>query len=465
MRAGKLLTYFLPFVVNSLLRLAAIPVTTYILGPPEYGLFALMMGVVNICTVLATSVTGYIINHRAHPGEVAPRGLIVTVALVEVIAGLILICLCMAGWPWFARWMGVAGDVSSLSFLWLLLSVPLGAFWTSGSMVMVFDQRAGLYSTTLIAQGAIQLLTTVVALYVFDWRVGSLVAGQVMGVLVCAIGGYLGLKRHFSFTLDRGIVQESLALMPWSMASGFANSSTDLLERVVLGRVTNTFQLGLYVHSQSYRTMLAQAGKAFYQVLQPAMLIEARSTSLDFSGSRKGWNVVFAMISLMGVGFALLGEEVISWLTHGKFKESAIFVPFWCIFLLFQYTGRPQVAMLYAHGQGKKISSALLIGRLVSAFLMVVLGVPFHAFGLVAAVIAGELVNRVALHYWSHRQWALGFHDGYALAGAAAIALVAAVTNLIAIPLAVRMAVFGALTVMILIISGPTAYRFLSRRD
>ena len=297
MRAGKILIYFLPFVANSLLRLVAIPITTYVLGPPEYGLFALMMGVVNICTVLATSVTGYVINHRAPPGEIAPRGLVLTVALLEIAAGLTLAALCLVVWPWFARWMGIAGDVSLGAFLILLLSVPLGAFWTSGTMMIVFDQRAGLYSATMIAQGVIQLLATIVALYVFGWRVGALVAGQVAGIATCAVGGYFGLQKHFSIHFDRGVLRESLALMPWSIVSGFANSSTDLLERVVLGRVTNTFQLGLYVHSQSYRSMFGTAGKAFAQVLQPAMLREARAEETDFRETQDGWNVVFAMFT------------------------------------------------------------------------------------------------------------------------------------------------------------------------
>jgi O-antigen/teichoic acid export membrane protein len=464
MIAVKLFTYFMPFVANSLLRLIAIPITTYVLGPREYGLFALMMGLVNICTVLATSVTGYVINHRAHPGETAPEGLIVTLAVLEILVGLILTVVCMGLWPWFARWMGIVGDAPYLNFLALLLSVPLGAFWTSGSMMIVFDDRAVLYSGTLIAQGAIQLVATIVALYCFHWRVGSLVAGQVMGVATCAVGGYLGLRRHFSVGLDRSIVRESLALMPWSILSGFANSSTDLLERVVLGRVTNTFQLGLYVHSQSYRTMLAQAGKAFYQILQPAMLIEARSEKLDFSETRRGWNVVFAMVSLMGVGFALVGQEIISWLTHGKFAAAAIYVPFWCIYLLLLYIGRPQVAMLYAHGQGKKISSASLAGNLVSGLLMLALGIPFHAFGLVAAVIAGELVNRIVLQYWTYRIWSIGFHDGYALAGATIVALAAGLTRFVAIPFMVRFATFVGMSAMIFVFFGPTAYKFLIRR-
>lgn len=461
MKAIKLFTYFLPFVSNSLLRLVAIPVTTYILGPPEYGLFALMMGVVNICTVLATSVTGYVVNHHAPPGQVAPRGLIATVALIEVGVGLILALTCMLGWASFARWMGIAGDISPYSFLALLLSVPLGALWTSGSMMMVFDQRANLYSVTMITQGVMQLAATIAALYLLHWRVGALVAGQVAGIATCAVGGYLGLRRHVSVTFDGRVARESVGLMPWSMISGFANSSTDLLERLVLGRVTSTYQLGLYVHAQSYRAMFGTAGKAFVQVLQPAMMKEARSGSLDFSDTRDGWDVVYVMFSLFGVVFALVGREIIGLLTHGKFVGAAIYVPFWCIYLTFQYLGRAQVAMLYAHGEGKKISSALLMSNIVSGCLMVALGVPFGAPGLVAAVLCGEVVNRVMLQHWTRQRWNLPFQDFYAVGGAFLIAAFTAVAYLLVPPLTVRIGLLSMVVIGAAVLIGPAARRFL----
>jgi O-antigen/teichoic acid export membrane protein len=461
MNAKKFAIYLAPFFVNSALRVVGIPLTTYILNPEEFGLFALMMGAVNICTVLATSVTGYVVNHHAPPGQIAPRGLIATVALLEVSVGLVLAVVCMLVWTSFARWMGIAGDVSLYSFLALLLSVPLGAFWTSGSVMMVFDERAGLYSATMIAQGAMQLAATILALYLLHWRVGALVVGQVTAIATCAVGGYLGLRRHLSVTLDRGVARESVGLMPWSMISGFANSSTDLLERLVLGRVANTYQLGLYVHAQSYRAMFGTAGKAFVQVLQPAMMKDARSGSLDFSDTRDGWNVVYVMFSLFGVVFALVGREIIGLLTHGKFVGAAIYVPFWCIYLTFQYLGRAQVAMLYAHGEGKKISSALLMSNIVSGCLIVALGVPFGAPGLVAAVLCGEVVNRVMLQYWTRQRWNLPFQDFYAVCGALLILGSTALSYLLVPPLTVRISLLSAIVIGAVLLVGPAARRFL----
>jgi O-antigen/teichoic acid export membrane protein len=463
MRAVKLATYFLPFIANSLLRLITIPATTYILGPPEYGLFALMMGVVSICTVLASSATSYVINHHVHPGDLAPGKLIMTLLGIEAGFGFILALICFLSWADFARWMGVSGDVSPLAFLALLLSVPLGAFWTSGNMVMVFDGRARLYSATLIAQGIVQLLASVFALYILNWRVGALVSGQIAGIATCAVGGYFGLKRHFSIGFDRKIAREALVLMPWSTVSGFANSGTDLLERVVLGRVTGAAQLGLYVHAQSYRGMFGTAGKAFVQVLQPAMMREARAGQTDFPDTREGWNLVYVMFSMMGITFALVGREIIGLLTHGKFVGAAVFVPFWCVYLTFQYLGRAQVAMMYVHGQGKRISSALLASNIVSGALMLVLGIPFHGFGLVAAVLAGEAVNRALLQFWTYRLWSLPFQDGFALLGSASVIVTAITVDSLAVPLVLRAFVLLLICAVVAVTMAPSARRFLMK--
>ena len=461
MNAKKFAIYLAPFFINSAVRIVGIPLTTYILGPEEFGLFALMMGVVAVCTALASSATGYDLNHKAKPGDVAPNHLIVTLAVSEAIVGLILAVLSMAGWPFFSRWMGISGDVSTWGFLVLLLSVPLGAFWTSGSVMVVFDGKAALYSGTLVAQGIVQLVAQLVALYIFGWHVGALIAGQFLGIATCAIGGYLALRRHLSMGIDWRTVRETLSLMPWAMASNLANSSTDLLERVLLGRVTSAYELGLYVHSQSYRTMFGAGGKAFVQVLQPAMMREARALDPNFSETRDGWNVVYVMFSLFGMVFALLGQEIIGALTHGKSTGAAIFVPFWCIFLTFQYLGRAQVATLYAHGQGKKISASLLAANMVSGCLMILLGIPFHAPGLVTAVLLGELTNRALLQHWTRRRWNLPFQDFYALAGAACIVAAVALNYLLMPPLAIRLVLLATIILSALALVGPAARRFL----
>lgn len=465
MNIRKLAVYFAPFLANSLLRVIGIPLTTYILGPEEFGLFALMMGVVNICTVLASSVTGYVINHHFKPGEIAPNRLVATLAALEIGMGMLLTAICFAGWSAFARWMDITGDVSPLGFFALLLSVPLGAFWTSGSMMIIYDGRSKLYSTTLIGQGAVQLAASLFALYILGWHVGALIVGQVMGTVTAAVGGYVGLRRHLSFGIDRAVVRESFLLLPWSMVSGFANSATDLMERLVLGRVVSTYALGLYVHSQNYRAMFGTAGKAFSQILSPTMMREAHEGRTDFEETRKGWNIVFVMFTLLGIGFALLGREVIGLLTHGKFIDAAIFVPFWCIFLLFQYVGRPQTAMMYANGQGKRMSTALFIGKLVSGVLMLVLGFPYHAFGLVVAVLTGELVNRILLQFWTYKLWKLSFQDHYALVGAVLIVATTASVYMVPMPLSVRIAMFGVANVAGLLLIGTSAWKFLFGKE
>ena len=462
MTLGKLATYFAPFVANATLRSIGIPLTTYLLGPEEFGLFALMMGVVNICTVLASSVTGYVINHHFKPGQIAPNRLITTLAVLEIGIGLVLAVICFAGWSGFSRWMGVAGEVSPFGFLLLLLSVPLGAFWTSGSMMIIFDGRAKLYSCTMIGQGIVQLATSLFALYVLGWHVGALIAGQVSGIATAAVGGYIGLRRHLSLGIDRTIVRESVSLMPWSMLSGFANSATDLLERVILARVASTHALGLYVHSQNYRTMLGSAGKAFVQVLQPTMMREAHSEKMDFRETRAGWNIVYAMFTSAGLVFSLVGKEVVGLLTHGKFTNAAVFVPFWCVFLTFQYLGRPQTATLYARGQGKRMSSAILAGKLASGALMLLLGLPLQAFGLVIAVLIGELINRSILQYWTYRLWKLPFQDGAALAGAALVISCNLFFFWIPVAFVFRASLLACATVVMLVLVWKSGQKFLS---
>jgi O-antigen/teichoic acid export membrane protein len=420
-----------------------------------------MASVAAVVTALASSATGYIISHKIEPGKTAPNRVIFSVVSMEILLGVLLGIVALLLWPLLVGITSLPEEGMRGAYTAILLSVPLGAIWTTGSQIAIFDGRAGLYATTLIGQGVLQLIVTLLFLYGLGMHIGSLVAGQIAGSVVASVGGIVALRKHYSPGFDTRIFTSSMTLLPWAVVSALASSAWEFVERITLGRCADLHQVGLYVHAQSYRSLMQSSGKAVQNVLMPIMMREAHAKSTGFAKTRAGWDFVFCVFTAAGWFFALIGKEVVGLLTHGKFIEAAIYLPFLCCILLLQYLGRADVAMMYATGQGNALSRVTLASNLAGMGIMLVLTAWFGIFGLILAAALREVTYRTLIRVWSWKRYGNSFHDGLAIIGMTSILMVIGVSSVLHLALTSRVII---LVVMLLGLAGytwPLFTRFL----
>lgn len=412
--------YLASSVVASGLSLVTLPLTTRILGPVDYGVFALGTTIAGVGAVVSTLGVTYVVASRwRDAGDEERAGMVTTI----VALGVAIACL------WSAAAIGA--DLALRSRLDFLHELPLDALalalggtvlapvWAVASDVLTIEGRAGSFSSVAVAQSVVTAAATLVALFAFDLGVLSLFAGLAAGAVVSCAAGVAVLAPYLRPRIDlrwrRELAQGSFG------AAQALESAHPFLERLLLSRFAGLADLGLYTHSQRYRAIAFQASGAVNRAVWPVTLDEARDARLDFPTTRRTWAPLHVAVAVLGIGLAALGDRLVSLLTNGKFTDAAVYLGPWFVLLLLQLSAKPEVATVYALGRGQVAARVSLRANAVALVAAALLIPPFGTWGAVGALLAQALVYRVGVRVPARRLRPVPFQDHWALLGIALV--------------------------------------------
>lgn len=452
--AGRVLTYFGASVVQGLLSLAIVPLSTLLLGPAEFGAFGIVIAAVTLAGGLADMGFGIVLSgHYLEVTGHARKQLISTLLAWTVVSGLAAGIALFICWPVIGR---LAGDVSAISGMELALacfSVPCRSVVGLGTQVLVIQSRAMHSGIVVTLQAASVFLVTLAALFAFDQGQTALFIGNSVGMAVGCAATIILLREDFAAMPNRGWSAEILRSAPSGAAASALENLRALVESMAVVRALGVGGLGVFNHSRLYQGYLGQIANAIAYSLWPSALEEARTQGSNFEKVGRAWNTVYLGLTIAGVGLAVFGIEVVSILTNGKFVEAAPWVPLWVAYLLLQNSGKPATATLYA----ARLGAAVARYRAVSLALALVALVAFvPAFGIPAAIAIafGEmLMFRLLLRRGALAVRSLPFQDGWVIAGCCTIAIVTAMVHGLSLALPVRGVVF-VLTTAALLVAG-----------
>jgi O-antigen/teichoic acid export membrane protein len=400
----------------SLLGLVTLPLTTRILGPFDYGVFALATTISGVGVTLATLGAPYVITNRWGTATHEERQSIVsTVVLAAVIAATAWCVLAGALFLALRHHVGFLLGVRADGLALALLAALIAPVWLVGGEVLTLEGRARFYSVTVVLQGLTTAAATLTCLFVFGLKQLSLFVGQLTGALVSATAGFLVIAGYVRLRYDDRWRKQ--ATHGSFLLQQVADSAQVLIERVLLSRFAGFRDLGLYTHSTRYKDAAFQATKAASRGIWPVALDEARDTEASFPLTGRTWRAIHVGVTALGIALSLLGSYVISALTNGKFTHAYVYLAAWFVLLLLQSSAKPEVATLYALGSGRAVAYTGLAGSLASiaagAALIPIIGVP----GALAALILQAMVYRGIVRVIARRYRSVPFQDGWAVAG------------------------------------------------
>ena len=112
--------------------------------------------------------------------------------------------------------------------------------------------------------------------------------------------------------------------------------------------ISGAAAVGNLNHAKIYGNFSMSVTNAISRALWPVNLHEANEDGGQFFNTGQIWPLVQVVFLLTGVFMALLGGEIIGWLTNGKFYEAwPVSVAFIAAFLI-QTAGKPQTASRHA---------------------------------------------------------------------------------------------------------------------
>ncbi|MBM4134864.1 MAG: lipopolysaccharide biosynthesis protein [Nitrospira sp.] len=420
MKFGRNFSLFLlSSLIQGAISFAMVPIATYVLGPEEFGMFALISVIPVLLTVVATMGADYLFAKYYPTASLVERQRMVSTILA--VGGTLLAlgssCL-LAGWTVAVQFMHQLQQIP-LKLLGLsLLSMGLGFPWVVASYIVTLDGKASLHAFITISQALVSALVIIIGLYGLGLGVEALFWGAIGTSIVSSAGAWVVLKPYARPAPSRMWAANMLRVgIPVSVAN-LMETLQSFLERYLLTAFAGLHALGLYAHSQQYRHMVSMPLKSVSRAIWPITLHESREERNQFGTTRDAWDMSYIGVTMVGLLFATLGGNLIGFLTHGKFVEAAPLVAMWMVFILVQNSGKPQTGVLYARGQLVACSKVMILSAGAGMVLMALLIPVIGMLGAIVAAIVQQVLYRVGIQLRASELEGVPRHDKWVMVGA-----------------------------------------------
>jgi O-antigen/teichoic acid export membrane protein len=414
--------FLMPAVAQVGLSFATLPLTTYVLGAADFGMFALVASLTGFGHVLGSMGCSYTLS--AHFRSIEPTrrtGLVSASLFIGLLVASVFAALLVAMWPILSRWLEltVPDRVLYVMLASMLLSLP----WVLAAEITVLNGQSGTFAAVLIAQSITSAVVSLVGLYAFHLGVLALFVGALAGAIVQFAGALRVLSPYLGFVGMAPWVRPILRIGPITSVGGLAESLQTASERTFLSAHAGLMQLGIYNHSQQYRQIMFLFVKAVTRSIWPVTLDESRQDRLVFTNTGQAWGIVHIGLTMAGVFMAATGKELIGLLTHDKFTAAAPLVALWMVMLLVKHSGRSEYGYLVANHHTKFVSSLMLLSVALSIPCMMLLIPRFGIFGALAALMMQDGMVRLGLTVRARMFRRVPFQDGWVVKGAVMIVL------------------------------------------
>lgn len=450
----RVLYFLLPGLVQIGLPFLVLPLTTRILTPTDYGLFALVTGVTSTVGALATLGSGIVIARAFTIEGLAERRSIISTAILAVSA-LTLVFAGALALAFFAAqdFFPALIELSFLCLLMAILDLMAGNAWAISTNICILDRNARFYAAIVSLRGIATALATLWALFVAQVSgPTALFIGLFAGAIPFVLGAVVVLSPYLSGTIHRTTLREMVQIGTWTGVAGAAETFQRFCERAMLTAVSGLHLAGLFAHAQSYGNMLLMGLRPLLQASMPGLLAEAREDPIVFSRGGLLIHFIAAVTMTVGLVMALVGREAIGLLTNGKFSQAAPYAALIVAATLIRIAGRPQQALLIASGNGRRVSRANGLSSLLGIGLLPVLIDRWQAYGAVVALCVQSAALLMLTDIYARKVRSAPHLDGPAVIGAIAIAVTTGAVEFGQYPFLWRAA-----TALVVILAGLTA--------
>ncbi len=449
---SRFLLFFAPGVLQVALSFLTLPLTTLILGPSDYAIFALVVSYTTVGSVLSLMGATYLLSHRFGPAGREERArLITTVTLVALVASTVLALAFVLGWALLAPAWEVSRAIPFAAVVLAAVAMVFATAWSLAINVVTLSGAAGHYVVVVVTQSLLGTGSTLAVLFLTDLGVLSLFIGLLTSSAIGFIGAGVVLRPHLTARIDAGLIKEALRLGGWLALANGVDSVLRVFERTFISSQIGFYRLGLYTHAQQYQSYVNLGAKPAMRAVWPETLEEAQDTASSFERTRRVWRVLHVGITALAIGFALLGRDFLDLFTHGKFTEAAPFAAALLALPLIQLSGRPQVGTIYAFGRGNFMAGISIVAAFVALSALIVLVPAFGIAGAIAALYSQSLAMRIAYQFGARRDRATPWQDGWPLFGLVLTALAIAFAEVTNAGFGLRVAVLAGFLVVLAI--------------
>jgi O-antigen/teichoic acid export membrane protein len=405
--AGRILLLAGATALQVLLSIILLPISTTVLGAADFGRYALLMSVAGFANAIGDG--GGALALPAHYGVASTddrRSMLASFFLVSLLLSS-LVAACLAIFLPAVAPVILGRGAEGLSEAMILLTaalIPLRSISMMAVVTFSVSGRGVAIATQIIAQAAGTFCGTLIFLFWLKSGPESLFAGAVVGQLAAVSLSAIALgAQPWSRPNSRWFAVIGVHA-PTAAFAGTVDGLRSMGENSLIAGNLDVATLGIFSHARLYYGMLLSATNSVAHNIWSTSLAEARDGKGGFEKTNSIWAFTYILVTLFGIGFVCLGREFISLLTHDRLTGAARLVPWFVVLLLINISGRPQNAIVYAHGGGPKLGRRrAIISLVVLAGLpwiigkVIGIGLGFGVWGAVGALVAEAAIFRIYL--------------------------------------------------------------------
>ena len=200
----KFSLFFLPSVVHVALYIALLPIMTFVLGPADYGVVALVSAFSAFGTAIGSFGASYLIAAHYQIIDISEKKkMISTITIVGLILAMAFSACLLILWPAIKALFPIFANIPFIGLALSLLAMVLGIPWVFAYDVVVLDGKSKFYAILLVMQCIISSLMMVLCLYVFKFGLLALFIGPVFGNLITFSGAIWYLHPYLELSIKK----------------------------------------------------------------------------------------------------------------------------------------------------------------------------------------------------------------------------------------------------------------------
>lgn len=444
--------YLLPSLIAGVLGILLVPITTFYLGPKDFGIFAILSAFAVPLSALASTGSSWVLGaHFYKVAEEDRKGLIFNVLFFDLGSKIFWLILALVIAPILLPLLVHEYDPSYLSlFRLVLFSMLLSSVTATISYCFVYQKRAAVHSLVEITGPLANAAASIFLLAVLKFKTETLFIAPLVAEIVSFIIAACFIWPYLKVYVERKWFSQIIKVGLPSMPSEVAGLLNGIVDRFFIQRWFNLNALGIYAHSSNYRSIFNLGFKAFNRTYAPHALEQFSTVEkpVELKTTLKRW---FGLTGIGGVFIVLFSYEIVNLLTHGKFIAAAPLVPLWYTLILLTAYGTTYLQYLFVHKKNAYLSLSGIIISLSSIGLMA-FGVFYGGImGAVGAAVISNFATQLSFVIYARKLGcnAVGDKDFfYLIIFLAGLYLLS--TN-IAISLALKILLFPVLSIIIII--------------
>ncbi len=376
-----------PGLLQGVLSIAVLPFATLILTPADYGAYALVVGYAAVLGAVASMGASIILSNRFQPAVSPESRALVSSMLFMVLAASCLLALVSvfaflvigAGYP------ALAG-LPFIGIVFALVDMIASSVWGIAFTIAILSRKVRAYAAFMTMRAVAVPAAVLSALFVLDIHgPTALFCGSLLGGLVFVAGTVKIAAPYIRPMIDWRLLVDLFKSGSMLSTANLLETAQLLVERSVIASSISLTATGIWTHAQLYPGMLMTAMRPAIGSTWPKLREEAMEEPASFTAGRHLSHLTGAVFATATVTMALIGREFIDALTNGRFVDAAPFATILTAALGLRLAGRPQHAIIIAHGYMRYATLATGLPA-IGAMVMVSILVPI--WGLVGAVIA-----------------------------------------------------------------------------